>query len=179
MATTSFTVRQFFSINNSSLPLPGELPEGVFIVTGSQSNMFVNNNRTDLSIDDLNPYGTSGGSQGWWPGPSTNTPDPIEINDVLQGVIVGGNQEFANSTPDGRTSYVSCWGFAISASGESAAYQTELDTEFIALAGYILGATYVNTGSAKSALIEAGYYYQYPRGFDGQSPNTGNGSDTR
>ena len=30
---------------------------------------------------------------------------------------------------------------------------------------------------AKAALRDAGYYYQFPSGFDGQSPNTGAGSD--
>jgi hypothetical protein len=46
------------------------------------------------------------------------------------------------------------------------------DTEFKNLAGYILGTTYGTVDDAKDGLQSAGMYYQYPVGFDGQSPNT-------
>ena len=162
MAITTFTVRQFFTIPPGELPLPGEIPEGVFIVTGSASNLFVNNNRTDLANDSFPPFGSSGTSNGWWPGPSTS----------VYGVIVGGNESFTNTGSGAvATSYVSCWGWD---AGEN---QATNNTDFISLAGNILDTTFANTGSAKSALRSAGYYYQYPVGFDGQSRNTGTGSD--
>jgi hypothetical protein len=171
MATTTFAVRQFFNIaseygtfNTSGL--------GVFVVTGSVSRLLINNTRTNLSVDsfsmDTSGGGTvtfnSGTSDGWWPGASTDS--------ALYGIIVGGNDGYGNSSPDGRTSTVSCWGWIASED------QPSNDAEFIALAGSVLGATYANTGSAKTALRNAGFYYQYPVGYDGQSPNTGTGSDT-
>jgi hypothetical protein len=162
MAITTFTVRQFFTIPPGELPLSGEIPEGVFIVTGSASNLFVNNNRTDLANDSLPPYGNSNTSNGWWPGPST----------TVYGIIVGGNESFTNTgAGDVTPSYVSCWGWD---AGED---QSDNNASFISLAGNILGTTFANTGSAKTALRNAGYYYQYPVGFDGQSRNTGTGSD--
>jgi hypothetical protein len=162
MATTTFAVRQFFNIPAEALPL--SQPTGTFIVTGSVSNLLVNNNRTNLANDTIPGVGSSGTQDGWWPGPDSSG--------AGFGIIVGGNDTYANSTPDGRTSTVSCWGWTAQET------QGPNDTEFISLAGYILGTTYANTGSAKTALRNAGFYYQYPVGFDGQSPNTGTGSDT-
>ena len=164
MATTTFLVRQFYNIPSDQEAFTA--PSGVFVVTGSESRLLVNNTRTNLANDsftvDGNPY-SSNTSQGWWPGPQATT--------LERGIIVGGNDNFANPSPDGRTSTVSCYGFI----GESD--QETTNVAFIELAGYILGTTYENTGSAKTALRNAGFYYQYPRGFDGQSPNTGNGAD--
>jgi hypothetical protein len=170
MATTTFAVRQFYNIASEygTFNISGL---GLYVVTGSISRLVINNNRTNLAADsfemDTQNAGTatfnSNTGEGWWPGPSTSTAD--------YGVIVGGNDTYANISPDGRTSTVSCWGWP---AGED---QATNDAEFISLAGSILGATYANTGSAKTALRNAGFYYQYPVGFDGQSPNTGNGSD--
>ncbi len=170
MATTTFAVRQFYNIASEfgTFNIAGL---GLYVVTGSVSRLVINNNRTNLANDsftmDTSGGGTatfnSGTGQGWWPGPSTSTFD--------YGIIVGGADEYANSSPDGRTSTVSCWGWAASED------QPSNDAAFIALAGSILGATYANTGSAKTALRNAGFYYQYPVGYDGQSPNTGTGSD--
>ena len=160
MATT-FTVRQFFTIPPESLPLAGERPEGVFVVTGSASNLIINNTRTNLANDTLT-IGNSGTSYGWWPGPSTS----------VYGVIVGGNESFTNTGAGAVTpSYVSCWGWVAQET------QGANDDDFVSLAGNILGTTYANVNLAKTALRSAGYYYQYPVGFDGQSPNTGTGSD--
>jgi len=165
MATTSFAVRQFYNIPSEEGAFTA--PSGVYVVTGSVSRLLVNNSRTNLANDSFTinstPY-SSGGSGGWWPGPDSST--------IGYGVIVGGADEYGNSTPDGRTSTVSCWGWP---AGED---QPTNDAEFIALAGSVLGTTFANTGSAKTALRTAGFYYQYPAGFDGQSPNTGAGSDT-
>jgi len=183
MAATEFDVRQFYTI-----PLEYgtfTAPTGTFVVTGSISRLLVNNTRTNLANDSMSittqfssPYAASSGtSQGWWPGSTTFANTPAQGGDILQGIIAGGNDVFANSTPDGRVSEVSCWGFAITASGEPGANQTDLNTAFVALASSVLGTTYENTGSAKIALRNAGYYYQYPIGYDGQSPNTGRGSD--
>ena len=163
MATTTFLVRQFFSIDSELLPL-GEIPTGTYIVTGSVSNMLINNNRTNLSEDVIPGIGSSGGSQGWWPGPSTNSATGY-------GIIIGAGDTIATTGSDGRTSNVTCWGWIAQED------QATNDIEFRSLAGNILGATYANTSSAKTALRNAGYYYQYPVGFDGQSINTGNGSD--
>jgi len=180
---TTFAVRQFYTIPSEYGTFTA--PTGTFVVTGSVSRLLVNDTRTNLANDSMSittqnssPYAASSStSQGWWPGPSTYAQDPVQGGDIIQGVIVGGNDSFGNSTPDGRISEVSCWGFAITASGEPGANQTDLDTEFIALAGNILGTTYANVNLAKTALRNAGYYYQYPMGFLGQSPNTGDGSD--
>ena len=161
MAITTFTVRQFFTIPPESLPL-GEIPTGTFIVTGSASNLLINNTRTNLANDTIEGIGSSGTSNGWWPGPSTS----------VYGVIVGGNESFTNTGAGAVTpSYVSCWGWP---AGED---QSDNNASFISLAGNILGTTYANTSSAKTALKIAGYYFQYPVGFDGQSPFTGTGSD--
>jgi len=161
MAITTFTVRQFFNIPSGELPL-GEVPTGTFIVTGSASNLLINNNRTDLANDSIPLIGFSGTSNGWWPGPST----------LVYGIIVGGNESFTNTGAGAVTpSYVSCWGWD---AGED---QATNNASFISLAGNILGTTFANTSSAKSALRSAGYYYQYPVGYDGQSLNTGTGSD--
>jgi len=169
MATTTFTVRQFYTIpsefgtfNSSGI--------GVFVVTESASRLVINNTRTNLSVDsftmDTQFEGTttfnSGEKEGWWPGPSTS----------VYGIIVGGNDLYENTGAGSvETSYVSCWGWG---AGED---QSDNNASFISLAGNIIGDTFANTGSAKTALRSAGYYYQYPVGFDGQSPNTGTGSD--
>ena len=182
MATTTFAVRQFFTI-------PSDLgtftaPSGTFVVTGSVSRLLVNNNRTNLANDSMSittqfssPYAASSGtSQGWWPGPST-------VDDIgSYGIIVGGRgngysnpSDFANTAADNRVggSYVSCWGWITQAT------QGENETAFIALAKAVIGAgaLITNLATAKAALRDAGYYYQFPSGFDGQSPNTGVGSD--
>jgi len=177
MPKTTFAVRQFFTIPPGELPL-GEIPTGTFIVTGSQSNILINNTRTDLANDSIAEIqASSGTSNGWWPGSTTFGTDPPEAGDILQGIIAGGNVSFENSSPDGRTSYVSCWGFAITASAELGTNQPDLDIEFRALAGTILGDTFADTASAKASLRNAGYYFQYPMAFVGQSKNTGTGSD--
>jgi hypothetical protein len=169
MAITTFTVRQFYTI-------PSEYgtfarPASTFVVTGSISRLLVNGGRTNLANDSMtittqnsSPYvASSNTSEGWWPSPSATE----------YGIIVGGSDTlYANSSPDGRTSYVSCWGWT------SQEDQPSNDTAFKELAGSILGATYETTASAKAALQSAGFYYQYPVGYDGQSPNTGDGSDS-
>jgi hypothetical protein len=167
---TSFTVRQFYNIPSEQGAFTA--PSGVFVVTGSISRLLVNNTRTNLANDSFTVDGdsySSNTSQGWWPA-GTN---PAVADGVVQsvGIIVGGNDGYANSSPDNRISTVSVWGWL---AGE---LQPTNDALFIELAGYILGTTYANTGSAKTALRDAGFYYQYPVGFDGQSPNTGTGSD--
>jgi hypothetical protein len=161
MAITTFSVRQFFNIPSELLPI--SRPTGTFIVTGSISNILINDTRTNLANDNIPGIGTSGGSDGWWPGPSSAA-DGF-------GVIVGGNDTYANPASDGRTSTISCWGWTAQET------QGANDTAFRSIAGSILGATYATTASAKSALQNAGFYYQYPVGFQGQSPNTGTGSD--
>jgi hypothetical protein len=169
MAITTFAVRQFYTI-------PSEYgtfarPASTFVVTGSISRLLVNGGRTNLANDSMtittqisSPYiANSNTSEGWWPSPS--------ISDY--GVIIGGNDAvYTNSSPDGRTSFVSCWGWLASED------QPSNDTAFKELAGSILGATYETTASAKAALQSAGFYYQYPVGYQGQSPNTGDGSDS-
>ena len=174
MATTTFAVRQFYTIPSEYGTFTA--PTGTFVVTGSVSRLLVNNTRTNLASDSMSittqnssPYvANSGTSQGWWPAGTTAV---FEAGVTTGGIIVGGADGYANTTPDGRLSTVSVWGWP---AGED---QAANDAEFISLAGNILGATYANTGSAKTALRNAGFYYQYPVGFDGQSPNTGTGSD--
>lgn len=168
MAITTFAVRQFINVPSEAGTF--NAPTGVYVVTGSSSRLLVNNNRTNLAADSITIVGSGGtvnllplGPDGWFPSP--------DISGGGFGVIVGGNDTFANPTSDGRTSTVSCWGWPAQET------QGANDTEFISLASIILGATQANTGSAKTALQNAGYYYQYPNSYQGQSPNTGPGSD--
>jgi len=169
MATTTFAVRQFYNIPSEYGTF--ERPASTFVVTGSVSRLLVNGGRTNLANDSMtittqnsSPYiANSGTSEGWWPSP--------DISAAGYGIIVGGNEAYTNSTPDGRTSAVSCWGWVAQED------QPTNDAEFIALASSVLGDFYESVGAAKNALRSAGFYYQYPVGFDGQSPNTGDGSD--
>jgi len=169
MATVTYTVRDFFAIPTGDVG--GPIPSGVYVVTGSSSNLVINNNRGDLASDD--PYGTGQLSNyGWFAGP--NTSNDYELDAKGWGIIVGGDPNYTGITAaDGRTSYISMWGFQ----GDPGD-QTTYDTAFIALTNKIFGTSYVNTGSAKTKLQGEGYYYQYPQDLDGQSPQTGNGSDS-
>ena len=173
---TSFTVRQFFALP-TTIP-EGGLPNKVYIVTGSvpipASGLLLNEDRTNLSqnnvvIDGITYSGTS--SLGWFPGPSTATSQYV--------IIVGGNPNFNNTAADGRAggSKISCWG-ATGSTNTQGAY----DTAFATLASQInfeLGLNYTisDEADAKYFCISEGFYYQYPVGLDGQSPNTGAGSD--
>ena len=172
---TSFAVRQFYQIPSEYGTFTA--PNRTFVVTGSISRLLVNNDReTALSNDSMSittqfnsPYvANSGTAQGWWPGASTDS--------VLYGIIVGGNDGYANPAApgDGRTSTVSVWGWDAQISQENN------DIEFMNLVNYILGTSWSGAEElvdAKQSLINAGFYYQYPVGFNGQSPNTGDGSD--
>ena len=172
MATTIFPVRQFCAIPSENLPFPGSSsqPAGTFVVTGSASNLLVNNTRADLAADTI--YSVN---DGWFPGPSTKVYDPAPAEGYESyGVIVGGNDAFANTVSDSRSggSKVSCYGWT------SLSTQGLNETAFINLASYVMGTTYANLANAKAGLQGAGYYYQFPKGMAGQSPNTGTGSDT-
>lgn len=158
MATTTFTRRQFNTVPTENWPISTPYA-GTYLVAGTASTLYVNNTRTNLANDNL--YGAN---WGWFPSPDLSN----------YGVIVQGNDlTVANTAADGRgTVYVTCYGWVAEET------QGANDTAFKNLAGYILGATYATTGSAKTALRNAGMYYQYPVGYDGQSPNTGTGSDT-
>lgn len=170
MALTTLPVRQFFQIASEYGNFNN--PASTYVVTGSVSRLLVDGGRSNLAADSFTMNTnqgsvnfTSGGPEGWWPSP--------DISAGGYGVIVGGNDGFANSTPDGRTSTVSCWGWP---AGED---QATNDAEFIALTEQILNNPSLNTtASCKSALQSAGYYYQYPVGYQGQSPSTGPGSDS-
>ena len=169
---TTFEVRQFCNIPSEALPFPGTTsqPAGTWVVTGSASNLLVNNTRTDLAADTL--YGSN---DGWFPGPSTKVYEAEpEVGYQSYGVIVGGNDSFANTVSDSRSggSKVSCYGWI------SLATQGDNETAFINLASYVMGTTYANLANAKAGLQGAGYYYQFPKGMAGQSPNTGTSSDT-
>ena len=167
---TTFEVRQFCHIPSEDLPLSGTQPAGTFVVTGSASNLLVNNTRTNLAADTL--YSTN---DGWFPGPSTKQYESEpEVGYNSNGIIVGGNDSFANTVSDSRSggSKVSCYGW------ESLSTQGLNETAFINLASYVMGTTYANLANAKAGLQGAGYYYQFPKGMAGQSPNTGTGSDT-
>jgi hypothetical protein len=179
MATTTFAVRQFYAIPNDYTGSGAEAPEGTFLITGSASKLLVNNNRTDLDLSGAgHPYPEAPANPeryGWFAGP--NTSDQFDIDVSGWGTIVGGNVNYENlragetETPGGYA-YVSCWGFQ-----GTAINQGEYDTAFISLCESIFNTTFANTASAKTACRNAGYYYQWPVGLDGQSPNTGTGSD--
>lgn len=172
---TIFPVRFF-------LAMPDEFigpVTGTYSVTGSISNISINNTNTG-SGDDIYE---AGDNMGWFPGPPTIAyqSDP-PIGYLSYGIIVGGRGygysapgDFANTAADNRVggSYVSCWGWITQAT------QGANETEFIALARAVIGdgAVITNLATAKGALRDAGYYYQFPVGFQGQSPNTGTGSD--
>ena len=167
MATT-FPVRFFLAIPEE---FAGPVT-GTYSVTGSISHLLINNTNTG-SGESIYEVGDNGG---WFPGPPTIAYDPDPLEGYLSyGIIVGGADLYANAGSDGRTSEVSCWGFP--ENGYTSQDQQALDELFVALAGNILGTTYANVNLAKTALRNAGFYYQYPVGFEGQSPNTGDGSD--
>ena len=153
---TIFTRRQFNTIPTEDWPVAPLT--GTYQVQGTVSSLFINNTRTNLANDNL--YGNA---WGWFPSPDLNN----------YGIIVQGNDAVvANTQADGSgVAYVSIWGWSAKED------QITNDTEFKNLAGYILGTTYGTVANAKTALQSAGLYYQYPVGFDGQSPNTGDGSD--
>ena len=156
MATT-FTRRQFNSVPTEFWPVSS--PEtGTYLVKGTVSTLLINNTRTNLANDTL--YSSA---FGWFPSPDLNQ----------YGIIVQGNDTVVtNTAADGRDPvYVSIWGWIAEED------QNGNDVAFRNLAGYILGTTYGTVAAAKSALQTAGMYYQYPVGFDGQSPQTGTGSD--
>jgi len=173
---TSFTVRQFFALPTTTTE--EGLPNKVYIVTGSvetpASGLLLNETRDNLSENGLTINGVaySGTSSlGWFPGPSTATSQYV--------IIVGGNPNFNNTAADGRAggSKISCWG-ATGSTNTQGAY----DTAFVTLASQInfelgLGYSISDVPSAKDFCIFEGFYYQYPVGLDGQSPNTGDGSD--
>ena len=182
MAVTSFTRRQFFAIPRENFPLEGGAPEGTYAVTGSEpantklSALLVNNDATNLSEyapftgSNVNPSGLS--SYGWFSGPATGVSQ--------SGCIVAGDNQgtIANTAADGRTSYVSCWGFTGANFSQGA-----FDTAFINLVSYLSHEyqldpqTFGSVEDAKSYLITYGFYYQYPATLAGQSPGTGEGSD--
>jgi len=156
MPTTTFTRRQFNTVPGESWPT-GSLT-GAYQVQGTDSSLFINNTRTDLANDDL--YGNA---WGWFPSPDLNS----------YGIIVQGNDaEVTNTQADGSgVAYVSIWGWIAEED------QNGNNVAFRNLAGYILGTTYGTVEDAKDGLQSAGMYYQYPVGFEGQSPSTGTGSD--
>ena len=174
MATASFPVRFFLAIPEEFNGAP--YPASTFVVTGSISNLLINSSSTALLYD-------GEPNIGWFPGPPTIAYEAIPPEGYLSyGIIVGGRGpgysapgNFANTASDNRSggSYVSCWGWITQAT------QGANETEFIALAKAVIGAgaLITNVANAKTALRDAGYYYQFPSGFDGQSPNTGAGSD--
>jgi hypothetical protein len=154
---TSFTRRQFNTIPTENWPV-GSPETGTYLVKGTVSTLLINNTRTNLANDNL--YGSG---FGWFPSPDLNN----------YGIIVQGNDAVVtNTAADGRDPvYVSIWGWIAEED------QNGNDVAFRNLAGYILGTTYGTVAAAKSALQTAGMYYQYPVGYDGQSPQTGTGSD--
>jgi hypothetical protein len=155
MATT-FTRRQFNTVPTESWPT-GSLT-GAYQVQGTDSSLFINNTRTDLANDNL-----YGGVFGWFPSPDLTS----------YGIIVQGNDAVvANTNADGRgTCFVSFWGWD---AGED---QPTNDASFIGLAQYVLNTSEDELETLKLDLVAGGYYYQYPVGFNGQSPDTGTGSD--
>jgi hypothetical protein len=126
----------------------------VYVVTGSVSRLLVNNNRTNLANDSFTIGSTqyeSGTSQGWWPAGT----DPAVADGLVQsvGIIVGGNDGYANSSPDGRISTVSVWGWL---AGED---QPTNDASFIELANNILNTPGEDDlVTIKEGLVAAGYY---------------------
>lgn len=165
MAITTLPVRQFFNVPTEEGAFAA--PASTFVVTGSVSRLLVNDSRTNLANDSFTINSTTYNSDttdGWWPSPSIDGGSGY-------GIIVGGNDLFSNTSPDGRISTVSCWGWVAQED------QANNDAEFIALAAIVTGVEIATTASAKTNLQSRGYYYQYPTGFDGQSPKTGAGSD--
>jgi hypothetical protein len=155
MATT-FTRRQFNTVPGENWPT-GSLT-GAYQVQGTDSSLFINNTRTDLANDDL--YGNA---WGWFPSPDLNS----------YGIIVQGNDAVvANTQADGSgVAYVSIWGWIAEED------QNGNNAAFVSLAQYVLNTSEDELETLKLDLVAGGYYYQYPVGYDGQSPDTGTGSD--
>jgi hypothetical protein len=164
MAITTYPVRQVAPIAAEEFPTPPSIT-GTVVISGSTSTLYVNINRTNLDGD---PGTGRSGEYRWVNGPDTA---------FNYGVIIGGNDSWQTTGADGAATNISCWGWP---AGED---QPTNDTEFIALTQYLQrtfsGTVTVNsTGSAKTYLQAQGFYYQYPVGFQGQSPSTGTGSDS-
>jgi hypothetical protein len=194
MAAATFNVRQFFNIPfiTSSQSLTSfTAPTGVFVVTGSESRVLINDSRTNLANDSFSMNAELGGlsttlpfssstSNGWWPGPPTIAYNPSPEEGYLSyGIIVGGvDGVYNNSTPPpiAISSSVSCWGFP-EGGVTGTESQEELNTLFAELASSVLGVFQPTAEDAAVALRTAGFYYQFPVGKNGQSPNTGTGSD--
>ena len=155
MATT-FTRRQFNTVPTESWPT-GSLT-GAYQVQGTDSSLFINNTRTDLANDNL-----YGGVFGWFPSPDLTS----------YGIIVQGNDAVvANTQADGSgVAYVSIWGWIAEED------QNGNNAAFVSLAQYVLNTSEDELETLKLDLVAGGYYYQYPVGFNGQSPDTGTGSD--
>jgi hypothetical protein len=175
MATTTFAVRQFFAIPNEFTGSGAEVPTGTFLVTGSASNLIINGTRgntVQLATDEPYPGYPALSDYGWWAGPDTSMDYMLDAKGW--GIIVGGNGNYTGiKGADNRDSYVSMWGFQ-GLQGD----QGDYNAAFISLASNIRGTAMATTASCKTWLRDNGYYYQYPEGLDGQSPNTGTGSDT-
>jgi hypothetical protein len=155
---TIFARRQFNTVPTENWPV-GSPETGTYLVAGTVSTLFINNTRTNLANDDL--YGNA---YGWFPSPDLNN----------YGIIAQGNDAVvANTQADGSgVGYISFYGWDVQEN------QSANDAAFIDLANYVLGTTGEDDlVTLKENLTAAGFYYQYPVGYDGQSPGTGTGSD--
>jgi hypothetical protein len=169
---TVFAQRDFFAIPTANTA--SATPAGTYLITGSDSAILINASRGDLAADE--PYDGVGllSSYGWFAGPDTS--DTYSAGTSSWGIIVGGNPSYTGITAgDGRTSYVSMWGFQ-GAPGEQGSY----NEAFIELVNTIFGTSYTpaQVATAKIFLDNRGFYYQWPVGLNGQSRGTGDGSDS-
>jgi hypothetical protein len=156
MATT-FARRQFNTVPTESWPVTVNPASGSYFISGSESVLLINFVRQNLAQDNL--YGAE---WGWFPSPDL----------TAKGIIVQGNDAQVNNTrASGGAAYISFWGW------DDQETQNANDDAFISLAQYVLNTSEDELETLKLSLVSKGYYYQYPVGYNGQSPNTGTGSD--
>ena len=144
------TVRQFAAFGAGASV--GAAPTNVFFLTGSQSDLWVNNNRPNLYRE---TDSTQFKDARWFNGGGTF--DSI-------GYIVGANTSlFPTTDGGGSESYVFVWGFdVVEASNVTA-------NNFINMASYVTGTSYGTLAAATAGLTTLGYYYGYQ--VDGLSEN--------
>jgi hypothetical protein len=144
------TVRQFAAFGAAASV--GSAPTNVYFLTGSQSNLWVNNNRPNLYRE---TNSTQFKDARWFNGGGTF--DSI-------GYIVGANTSLTPTTDGGGSdSYVFVWGFDV-------VEQSNITlSNFINMASYVTGTSYSTVAGATAGLTTLGYYYGYQ--VDGTSPN--------
>ena len=143
------TVRQFAAFGAGASV--NTAPTNVFFLTGSQSNLWVNNNRPNLYRE---TDSTQFKDARWFNGGGGALLGDGSFSST--GYIVGANTSlFPTTDGGGSESYVFVWGFDV-VEQSNATY-----TNFINMASYVTGTSYSTVDGATAGLTTLGYYYGY------------------